>query len=321
MADFTTIKCIERPLASLAIASLVLVFQAQPLDAKPLPSELAKKERAVRLSPSTGWQLEVLDDRCRLARKFTSSNGPGLAMFEQLAPGNTFDLTIAGPDTARSRRGAWFYAGMRSDLEMKTIDPLEYGLAGFESSLTLSGVRIDDQKQSSQERKETVAAEIDAANAERMDRIVLQRSTTIISYGTGNMKAPLEALNACSKELLSIWKLDAGAHQSYRPAEMPGEGAYFSRLHHNLVNTRGNAGHESILRVRALIGKDGSVTDCFHEYVFSSGGAEPDVCKEIRPMQFSPATNQSGEPIASFYSKSYFLSQFDPWQADAHGER
>lgn len=304
-----------------AIAGVLLFLPTQSLDAKPLPGELAGKERAVRLEPASPWHLEFADDRCRLARRFDSPNGPGMVLFEQLAPGSRFDLTIAGPDFASSRQGSWFYGGMRSDLEMETISPLEYDIPGYENAITLGGVRIDDAISSPNGEGRSIIAAIDPASAGLVDRIVLQRSTTIVSFETGNMKAPFEALNACSQDLVLEWGLDANVHRAYRPPQMPDEKVYFTRLHHKLTTTPGNEGHKSLLRVRAIVASDGSVTDCHHEFALSSGGAEPDVCRDILEMQFEPATAPDGEPVASFYTLSLILSQFDPWTADAHGGR
>jgi len=302
-------------------AGLLLALPLQSLDAKPLPGELAGTERTVRLNPASPWQLQLADDRCRLARRFESTKGPGMVLIEQIAPGQRFDLTIAGPDFARARRGNWFYGGMRSDLEMVTINPLEYEIAGYDNAILLGGISIDDDLSPEEDRQSRVAA-VDPAAADLVERIVLQRSTTIVSFETGNMKAPLEALNACSHDLLLEWGLDAEAHSTYhRPPKMPDERLYFRRLHHKLTSTPGNEGHKSLLRVRAIVTSEGSVTNCHHEYALSSGGLEPDVCQDIKDMQFDPATDRDGKPMASVYSLSLTLSQYDPWTADAHGGR
>jgi len=63
---------------ALATAGMITVLPLYSLEAKPLPGELAEKDRAVRLEPSSPWQLELADDRCRLARRFDSANGPGV---------------------------------------------------------------------------------------------------------------------------------------------------------------------------------------------------------------------------------------------------
>lgn len=300
---------------SLASAGLL----SCPAFARPLPAELAGRERATILSPIGGWTLEAGDDRCRLRRSFTSDEGPGIVLLEQIAPGQRFDLIVAGPDFARARRGSWFYGGMRSDEETETIDPLEFDIPGFDNAIALGGVAIDDYVYAPGPNSKHVAAAIDPAAGAKVERIVLQRSSTIVSFELGNMREPVEALNACTAEFLPKWGLNPKEHAAHEPPQMPQESTFYSRLNHELARKPSNAGHKSLLRVRAMIDEKGSVTSCHHEYAVTSGGEAPDVCEDIAGMTFVPALNAAGEPVASVYSRSVILSEFDPWTADSGG--
>lgn len=291
----------------------LVALSAPESQAKPLPGELAAKDRAILLSPISPWQLNVSDDRCSLARQFDGEEGPGLVLIEQLTPGGRFDLIVAGPDFARARLGSWFYGGMRSDLEMKTISPLEFRIAGYENAIAIGDATIERSPGRRSEDGEPIRAEVDPSAARQVDRIVLQRSTVIVSFETGNMGDAFKALNSCSRELLSVWELDETVHENYHPPQMPGEKVYFSRLNHELATAPDNVGHKSLLRVRAMVAKDGSVTSCYHEYHISSGGREPDVCADIREREFQPATTPQGEAIDSFFSRTIYLSSYDPW--------
>ncbi|MGB3807555.1 MAG: hypothetical protein WA936_10170 [Erythrobacter sp.] len=257
------------------MTGLLLLSTSKPVEARALPGELAEKDRAIILQPASPWQLEMGKDRCRLSRWFDSPDGPGMVVLEQIAPGSTFDLTVAGPDFASSHKGSWFYGGMRSDREMATIDPLEYDVPGYGDVVTLADVSIEDDRRSRNGERALVAAAIDPEAANLAERIVLQRSTRIVSLETGSMKEPFEALNVCSNDLLPIWGLDIDVHRAFRPARMPGERAYFKRLHHELASKPGNEGHKALLRVRAMVAADGSVSDCLHEYALSSVAKSP----------------------------------------------
>ena len=296
------------------------LFPCSPLDARALPGELAAKKRAIIMMPDGEWRLEEGDDRCRLRRSFTSEKGPGIVLIEQIAPGQRFDLVVAGPDFARNHRGSWFYGGIRSDEEMETIDPLEYAIPGFENALALADMGIDDYLYTPGSKSKPVKAAIDLASAAKVERVVFQRSTVIVSFELGNMAEPVGALNDCLSKLLSEWGLDAAAYDAFTPPQMPDERVYYSRLHHALASKPSNAGHKSLLRVRALIGENGAVRSCLHEYSISSGGEKPDVCADIERMTFTPAKDSEGEPIASVYSRSLILSEFDPWTADSGGQ-
>lgn len=305
--------------AGLALSLASAALLAHPASARPLPAELAERKQATILSPVGGWRLEAGNDRCRLRRSFTSNEGPGIILLEQIAPGQRFDLIVAGPDFARARRGSWFYGGMRSDQETETIDPLEFNIPGFENAIALGGVAIDDYIYAPSSKAQSVAAAIDPAAGQKVERIVFQRASTIVSFELGNMREPVEALNACAAELLMRWDLDPEDHAAHEPPRMPQEFTYFSRLSHELASKPSNLGHKSLLRVRAIIDVKGSVASCHHEYAITTGGEAPNVCEDIADMTFAPATNAAGEPMASVYSRSVILSEFDPWKADSGG--
>lgn len=299
--------------AMCALVLCLVALSASESHAKPLPGELAAKDRAILLTPTSPWQLDISADRCRLARQFEAEEGRGLVLIEQLAPGDRFDLTLAGPDFAQAMLGSWFYGGMRSDVEMKTISPIEYGIEGYDNAVTIGDATIASATGRRNEKNKPIRPEVDPEAARQVDRIVLQRSTVIVSFETGNMGEAFEALNTCSRELLSLWELDEKAHEAYHPPRMPGERVYFSRLNHELATLPENVGHKSLLRVRVMVAKDGSVTSCHYEYRISTGGKEPDVCADIRELEFQPATTHQGEAIDSFFSRTIYLSSYDPW--------
>jgi hypothetical protein len=313
------IGCNVKPAALVALITVALYGMPQSSTAAPLPQELAGKKRAQRLSPVSNWQLEMGDHVCRLSRRFDSPAGPGFVMFEQHYPGPRFDLTLAAPDFAAARKGAFLYGGMRSDLGMVTIDALEFGMVGYAEAMTISEVRLDSGTNTDGKKHSFETAQIDASYVNQVERIVIQRSGTISSFELGKMHDAFNALNACTMDLLTSWGLDGQKHVEFNGARMPQASVYFARLSHFLANSPGNEGNQSLLRIRALVAKDGSVSDCYHEYVFSSGGLKPDVCQDIRAMRFEPATDASGMPMDSFWARSIKLSRYGAWNADASG--
>ncbi len=242
--------------------------------------------------------------------------GQVMLLIEQLAPSKRFDITFAAPDFARSRRGSWFYAGARNDLPVVVIDPIEYEKPGYGDAITL----VDVSLASFGERRNDdglVKPHIDPGGAERVDRFVLQRSTRIVSFETGNMREPIEAMNICTQGLVAVLDLGEEAGDKHTPPLMPRERSYFQDLHHDFVSTPGNKGHEAVLRIRAIIAPDGSVEDCHHEYPLNTGGLLPDVCAIVSKMRFTPARSATGQAFRSVYAKVDLLIAF--WSADGRG--
>lgn len=308
-------SCIPAFVFSLALAA------PAALTAADLPAETAAKRNAKLLAPITPWHLEVSDHGCRLARKFGTEEAPSLLSFEQNAPGHRFDLTMAGPDIGEVYGSGWTFLGMRSDREMYRANPLVGEFRDFGMALNFVGLSVATRSGQRNRRSGFIQPSIDPADAAEVQRVVLQRSTSIVSFETGNMKAAFEALNACSSDLIPTWGLSLEEHREYKPPVLSDGDLYFSRLKHEFAEKSGAEGHKALLRVRALVATDGTVSDCRFEYSLSTGGMQPDVCEDIRQMRFEPASDAVGKPIASFFAKSVVLSPYSPWTADAHGGR
>lgn len=306
-------------LPALALASGIALALPSAALARGLPAEEAAVKGAKVLAPIAGWQLEAAQDRCRLSRKFGPENSPSVLLLEQIAPGPRFDLTVAGPDVSQlTRPGDWIYGGLRSDAKLRTIDLLPGAMPEFGGSLNMVEVSIADDAEAKQQLIEPA---IDLADASQVERIVFRQRSNIVSLETGNMRAALEAFNVCTKDLIPMWGLSLEAHAQYKPPQMPGGNTFFSSLRHDFAKESGAKGHQALLRVRAMIAKDGSVTDCHFEYPLSTGGEQADVCHDIREMKFDAAEDVMGNAMASFFVKSVFLTPYSPRKADAHGGR
>jgi hypothetical protein len=289
--------------------------------AKPLPGELAKKDRALIFEPDSPWRLDVGKDRCTLARNFKSKDGRGLVAFEQFAPGPHFDLTIAGPDFSSSQNGAWTYLGMRSDKPVEVIDPLEFNLVDYGHAVTLASAQIGDQPPQSPDGRPLVSQGIDLQAAEMFERVVFQRSTRIVSFETGSMRAPFEALNACAIELLDYWEVEPEDHRQYMPPVMPQPRTYFARLNNDLLKAGKLTGSGTLVRLRARIESDGTVAHCAFETMPAVQSDIPDICADIAKMKFEPALGKDGESFASIFTLSVRLTPYGAWNAGADGSR
>lgn len=300
--------------AALAATPAILI-------AKPLPGELAQKDRAIVFEPDSPWQLDASQDRCTLARGFTSKDGPGLVAFEQFAPGPRFDLTIAAPDLSSPQNGAWTYLGMRSDKPVVLVDLLEFGMSGYGHAATLVGAQIDDPPPQAPDGRALISQGIDPDAANLSERIIFQRSTRIVSFETGNMRLPFEALNACAVDLLDYWEVNPENHNEYSSPIMPEPLTYFARLNNDLLRAEKLKGNGALVRLWARIGSDGTVSHCAFETLAVDKRDIPDICADIVEMQFKPAQSRSGEPFASIFTLSVRLTPYGAWNAGADGGR
>lgn len=303
-------------LVSLA-ASLFIAPAAAARDSADELGKVIEKKTAVKMAPATGWNLEAAEDRCRLSRQFSSTDGDHLLYIEQIAPGPRFDLTLAGPLLANWSTQRWLYRGMRSDRDFETIDPLNGAMRDFGASMIMPSVSLAVDA----DRSELISATIDPSDAEKVERVVIRQGTRIVSFETGNLEPVLAALNTCTLDLLPYWGLDLETHKSFRPPEMPDERSYFAGLRHEYAKISGAKGHKALLRIRLIIDREGVVSSCFEEIAASSGGEPPQICENISTVRFKPAVNAAGDPIPSFFARSVPLWSYSPYTADAHGGR
>jgi len=303
------------------IAGLGLLFGG-PLSAQQLPQELAKSDRALTLVPATPWHLDMADDRCRLARKFNSEDGPGLLLIEQIAPGHHFDLTIAAPNLGLANTSAFTYFGMRSDREVSAISPFETLIDGYGEAFIMPSATIALHDLGGETPVDQAAqTHIAPADAQQANRIVVKTARTVVSFETGSMAQAFEALNACAFDVLRGLGLDTDAYKGSFPPAMPEQQTLFARMQHQFAKGPGRRGNKALVRFRALIAADGTVSDCYSDYALSSGDVDKDICEDIRGVRFEPGRDRDGKAINSVFSASIPLNTYSPWASDAHGER
>src|SRR3546814_10235975 len=61
----------------------------------------AADDAPVVLEPSSQWNVDFAEDRCRLARTFGGEGNRHILLFEQGGPTAAFGLTVAGPQFER----------------------------------------------------------------------------------------------------------------------------------------------------------------------------------------------------------------------------
>ncbi len=302
-----------------AIVAAFAALLSAPTAAKEmdqLPHDAVKKSDAIKLQPSSGWNIEVAKDRCILSRTFGSESNPHLLYIEQIAPGPHFDMTVAGSTFEDFRLGRWTYLGMRSDRNLSSIDPLIGAINGFGKSMVMPNIALEDTG-----RDSASSAQIDPEAAAMVERVVFRQAGLVVSFETGSIGPAMEALNTCARDLLYYWQIETETHASYYPPKLHKERTTLAKLSHRFAKSAGRKGHSAVLRIRAVIDAAGDIESCYHEYAASSGGDEIDVCKELSAETFTPATDLEGNAIRSFYSRSIALDPYSPFAADAHGGR
>ncbi len=279
----------------LAIAGVI----ASPVMAEDeFPNEVAAREGAVALEPISQWNMDYAENKCRLARMFGTEEEQHLLFFEQYAPGAQFGMTLAGPELRRFRSAPAIEFGLARNEPMQSKEEFskgEFETIGPAIIFSTFGISLPSDEAA------TSSASINLDEAETVDRVVLRRGGRILSFETGNMKAPFEALNTCTNDLLVSWGLDPEKHESYTPPKWENALAIAQRIQATYPEPARRAGEGGNFRARVIVEADGEVSDCLLSNSTQTRRLESDACDEMADAIFTPALDAEGNPMRSFF--------------------
>lgn len=272
------------------------------VQAENFPNEIAERSSTEKLQPIAPWNIEFGDDRCILSRMFEGESGRHLLYLDQTAPGEIFTLAMAGRQMRRFPRGTFTSFGMRNDVPMDSLGLRQDGtIPDVGPAIILRHISLENRTDET-EASTPAAAGIALSSAAKVDRVVIKLGSTAVSFETGNLEAPIQALNTCAMDLLASWGLDPEQHRSYTPPVwIDPETTMKSvrdRYPRSALYQNGFGAFQTLLTIEA----DGSVSECL-----VNNTEQPDVdgeaaCEELRKASFEPALDTSGQPMRSFYS-------------------
>lgn len=260
------------------------------------------------LAPSSRWVVDYADSKCRLARSFGTSDETALLFMEQGSPGSRFSLTVAGPQFKR------FSDDRAIDLSLnETHKPIQTrpftgnldktGPALIYSNLDLDSANRPDGHKEKEEGRQAGLPSIDTATAANARFFHFEQGNRVVRLNTGVMKAPVEALNACSADLVRSWGLDLDRHRDARRLPVwTNRDAIVKRIVSKYPGTALRTGEQGILKMRVMIDDAGNVTGCELERATSAEAIESPACKEMQNAQFEAALDRDGKPMNSYYA-------------------
>ncbi|KRA82896.1 hypothetical protein [Altererythrobacter sp. Root672] len=271
--------------------------------------------------PSGNWTADYGNDYCRLIRTFTDGQREFTLALERLQPEAQVRLIMVGealrPFQGADQIGYQFQPGGAS------------GKARFARSETADGsLYVSFDPITLAPPPTFTHAALGAASSpppmyNRADEQATARAITgfMLTEGlvspvrveTGSLGAPIEALQACADDLLTVWGLDAEKHKTMsampilipnRKGVLPHDAVPFNefyRLRSGGLQTRLPL-DSGANQVRLLIGTDGNVTECA---IISPSLAESlnhRICNLAKERaSFQPARDVAGQPMASVW--------------------
>lgn len=278
-----------------------LAVTVTPAAAEDFPNSLAESENATLLQPVSPWNIDFGASRCRLTRLFGSEDDQHLLFFEQGAPRQSFGVTFAGSEVKRFQDARRLEIGMERDEPVERQERIGIGeVAQVGPAIIVASYSIGRSDPSSMLRN----VGIDLAEAETIDRIVLKRGNRVLSFETGNMMPPFQAMNACTSDLLRDWGLDPDKHQSFAPPKWTNQETIVRRIQNVYPRSALVRGEQAIFRMRVIVEEDGSVSECFIENSTETDRLDSPACRTMERARFEPARDAQGQPMRSFFATS-----------------
>ena len=306
--------CGHRLLLSIlqSMTKSILIWLAAIAVTSPSASPAATPE-PLTLKPSSKWQVNYADDKCRLVRLFGEGDQAVILFMDRYGPSESFRLTIAGKPfrTSVEKGEAQIQFGPREQEQQLSFLNGNLGVkpafvfVGSERIAPLSDVELAQSKI----LPEDAQTPIQSISAERAKAVTFLRIgkplRTAVILETGPLQAPFAALDKCIDDLLTTWGVDVERHktlsQPAKPLLSPGQWITSSDYPLQMLDT----GQPGLVNFRLSIGADGIPTACDIQATTRNKAFDDAVCKSVmRRARFSPALDAQGQPIATYYQNA-----------------
>ncbi|WP_169817011.1 energy transducer TonB [Paraurantiacibacter namhicola] len=267
------------------------------------------------------------DDSCVLIRQFGEGDETAYLTMRRYGPGTRLQLVV----TSKQRLGRQTEFEFKFDAEADWVETIGFDV---EAESDFSGVFFTTRlftieppehlKDSTDvaaidaflESVDTVEAEIAAAS--RADRLHLRKAfRPEIILLTGNLQKPMEAMRACTDDLLRSWGYDVEEQKSLtRPPRLVNRLEIGKSLEYPKEMER--KGIPAVLNLRLGVDENGNTLSCKLQLQLADPAFEADTCERImQTAKFEPALDAEGRPVASYYllSVNFMFNYKRSWQS------
>lgn len=278
---------------TLAVLSAALV--STPASAEP-----------VVLKPSSPWNVDFADNKCRLARLFGEGDNSHLVFFEQYWPSESFGLTVAGPSYKRIRDRQPTELRFSESQPVQRSEPFTGTVVGYGKGVIYSSIKIGpDADTEEQDARTTGLSMLDTGIAGTVEFVGLKQSGDEIRLLTGPLDKAFDVLNQCTSGLLAEWGLDPEQQRSAtRLPQWTNIGPMVRRIQESYPIRARHIGEQGIMRMRVIVSAEGRVEDCAIIKATNTDRLESPACNVMKDAIFEPGLDAAGKPFRSLYVTS-----------------
>jgi hypothetical protein len=267
----------------------------------------AAQVKADVYKPSGPWAVDYGDDYCRLSRNFTGTAGDLSVAFERIQPTAAMRLVMVGPEL-KTYRGAnelgWHF--LPSDAQRKAVPQHSKTAEGkfwYNFGPTTIAPVAPPAPGAPSAPPPPFSRSAEQAAAKAVTGFVVDGSVTqAVEVDTGDLGAPLAALQACADDLAKSWGLDPAKLQGETaPAIAQGGGAGWLPQGTVAFADFGKLGGGSN-QVRLMVDASGKATSCTIHWATLDATTNDNICKAaLANANFTPAKDAGGQAMAGYW--------------------
>jgi hypothetical protein len=269
-----------------------------------IPQPAVAQDAPTVFKPAGQWALDYGDDYCRLARSFSDGKNDLALAIERIEPGPLARLILVS-DAIKPFRSAdeigWHFTPTDPERKARythstTADGKQYYNLGPFALAPLAPPAPGASPPPFERSKEQAAAKA-------LSGFVLDDGlNTPVQVDTGDLSAPIAALQACADDLAKSWGLDPAKLQTETSPAIPDKGgsgwlpqgtvgfADFGKL---------GAGAN---QVRLMVDATGKATSCTIHWATLDASTNDKICKAaLANAKFTPAKDASGQAMPGYW--------------------
>ena len=266
----------------------------------------------VLLEPSSSWNLDMGEHKCRIARLFGEGENKTIFMIDQWDPSKSAQWTVAGPALEKYRNGrdtSFEFSGGGDSGEFELLGSFfgEFGNA-IQSS---SGFVPDESDDDGEDEEPDYLANprslpaLDAKGAAGIEWLtVTQRGRTPVRLKLGSLEAPLAAMNVCMEDLVEFWGFDVEEQRKVAsPPEVTNMPKVVREVAERYPESALRRGAQADFHIRMTIDTQGQIENCVLLNQTAADnfelGGHPCTAFE-RYAKIEPARDKEGQPVRTY---------------------
>ncbi len=293
----------------------LLTLAAALSPALSLPARAADEEG---LAPSSPWALHYDPDSCVMGRWFGTGDERAYVEFRRFQPGRELQVVVASNEMeARATVEPFRYRFRDEDKWESSGDRLTMKLAdGFSGVLfSASFVELPDYDDIDGTLEKALYLHSLDLNAIEKEQVATIRSITLrgafpreLRLRLGPITKAVEALQTCTQDLTTHWGIDVEAHKTLSRPAIPVNLREVPRMM-DYPPAMLRLSMPGLVNVRLAIDETGRITACHIQMPLSDPAFEESSCADIQhALDFDPALDKDGKPIASYWITSVHFS-------------